>query len=607
MSLNYLKSGKFALHSLIGISLIVVVIVFGISFVSKNQVKIVNARTSPQYCLESPDSPIGAPCAGPIGSQGSCASGLICQGPASGVCPGTCQVPPGSGEGFICTGSDPSNSAICSGDNQNLTANIPKTLVSSCGAPKCEYVCQTGYVFNPTNPPSCQLPLPICPNFNGTSGAPCNNNNQCNSSLQCSGPAFPGCSSGSCLPISPSSNEICGFAWAGTSESDHMGAGWVSFNSKDCDTDGDGTIETEDNPPVGCPIGQVTQPYAVTVDSSNRLDGNAWSSNLGWIKFGSLSGFPTTGGTFARNAQIDGQQLKGFMRVCTGTADKRCGTMEARTDGWDGWISVNGDGSGSGSYNVSYSIPDRTFGGYAWGGEVVGWLNWDPGVGNGVRMCDASQFDFALSNSGPIVIQQGQNGTVTVTNSLVSGNSEEVSLSAQLVNGDPTLGSIDLVLDPNSCSPNCTSNLRIDVSEEVPVGTYAITVTGTAGSLSRSTDFLLSVLAPSSASLTCEVIGEPFVNKPITWRATVNNPSALVLPVTYTWTLTSSGVSETIIHTYSDPNTPADVDEVQRTYNTVGRKTADVVMQDSSSPALSASCPTDLFTNIKVKPKIKEI
>lgn len=50
-----------------------------------------------------------------------------------------------SSTSYSCTGTTPSNSQICSGDDQSLTANVAKTLVDSCGSAKCEYTCATGY------------------------------------------------------------------------------------------------------------------------------------------------------------------------------------------------------------------------------------------------------------------------------------------------------------------------------------------------------------------------------------------------------------------------------------------------------------------------------
>ena len=46
---------------------------------------------------------------------------------------------------YSCQGSAPANATLCSSDNLNLTANVNKSLVSSCGTSKCEYTCNSGY------------------------------------------------------------------------------------------------------------------------------------------------------------------------------------------------------------------------------------------------------------------------------------------------------------------------------------------------------------------------------------------------------------------------------------------------------------------------------
>ncbi|HLP44021.1 MAG TPA: hypothetical protein VK145_01970, partial [Candidatus Nanoarchaeia archaeon] len=84
-----------------------------------------------------------------------------------------------------------------------------------------------------------------------------------------------------------SSSELCGFAWGATTEpiTPKMGVGWISFNSKDCDVNGDGTVDGSDGANIACPVGPITS-YGVTVDASQNLDGYAWSNTLGWLKFG---------------------------------------------------------------------------------------------------------------------------------------------------------------------------------------------------------------------------------------------------------------------------------------------------------------------------------
>ena len=137
--------------------------------------------------------------------------------------------------------------------------------------------------------------------------------------------------------------QIYGYAWSET-------IGWISFNCADLGTCG-------------------TSNYYVNIDGSGNLTGYAWSENIGWIKFGGLNTFPSGGnGTQQQNANINGINLKGWVRACAGTASGDCSTMTSRTDGWDGWISLSGAGYGVSKNGTAYS-------GYAWGSDVVGWID----------------------------------------------------------------------------------------------------------------------------------------------------------------------------------------------------------------------------------------
>ena len=46
---------------------------------------------------------------------------------------------------YVCTGADPLNATLCTNDDTGLSADTPKSLVSSCSATKCEYTCNAGY------------------------------------------------------------------------------------------------------------------------------------------------------------------------------------------------------------------------------------------------------------------------------------------------------------------------------------------------------------------------------------------------------------------------------------------------------------------------------
>ena len=158
------------------------------------------------------------------------------------------------------------------------------------------------------------------------------------------------------LPFWPSvvfagaEHNISGWAWSST-------IGWISFN---CTNDS------------SC----ATSNYGVHKNLDGTFIGHAWSSNIGWIQFGGLSEFPTGGGTQAQNANISGNNLHGWARACAGTATGDCSTMISRTDGWDGWLSLSGTG-----YGVTRSGDNFT--GFAWGSNIVGWVNRSAGAGTG--------------------------------------------------------------------------------------------------------------------------------------------------------------------------------------------------------------------------------
>ncbi len=163
-----------------------------------------------------------------------------------------------------------------------------------------------------------------------------------------------------------------GFAWSGN-------IGWISFNSKNCDTNIDGRSDASI---AGCPpVGSFVQGYGVNLNADNTLSGYAWSPNIGWISFNrSDTGVPPGApynGAETYIAKLDGSNnLTGWAKV-TSTG----GT-------WDGWIKLSKDSSDGGpAYGVRLNVAQ--FSGYAWGNNVVlGWVSFncsDRGVcGTGV-------------------------------------------------------------------------------------------------------------------------------------------------------------------------------------------------------------------------------
>lgn len=134
---------------------------------------------------------------------------------------------------------------------------------------------------------------------------------------------------------SRTSQAISGFGWSDT-------IGWISF---DC------------SEPSLCPAGS----YQVNVDpESGLVSGYAWSEHVGWISFNrsDLSGCAQA----PCEARLRDDALTGWARVLAG------GT--AQSGGWDGFIRLSG-------VEPSYGprLTDGVFSGYAWGSDVVGWVD----------------------------------------------------------------------------------------------------------------------------------------------------------------------------------------------------------------------------------------
>lgn len=147
-------------------------------------------------------------------------------------------------------------------------------------------------------------------------------------------------------------------------------------------------METANHPSGVC--GAANGNYKVTVQTDGSLIGHAWSSNVGWIKFGGLgtvpTNFPNGTGSYRGNARLvangSGYRLEGWARACAGTISGDCSSMVSRTDGWDGWISLGGS-SHSITLDGDLKVNANAF---AWGHSVVGWMRWDAfGISPGVN------------------------------------------------------------------------------------------------------------------------------------------------------------------------------------------------------------------------------
>lgn len=159
---------------------------------------------------------------------------------------------------------------------------------------------------------------------------------------------------------------ITGYLW---SSENGAGAGWIST---DCATGGSGGSNV-------CGISN----YGLSVNSNDQVNGYLWSSNIGWIRFGGLSGCPS--GTCQARIVSAGSnyEMQGWARACSVYNSGCSGSLksDAYRGGWDGWISLscnNHGGCGSSNYKVLINTNgDISSNSYAWGGDLIGAVSFD--------------------------------------------------------------------------------------------------------------------------------------------------------------------------------------------------------------------------------------
>jgi hypothetical protein len=243
------------------------------------------------------------------------------------------------------------------------------------------------------------------------------------------------------IKASPGSGDnVWGWAWAGSPTSTPLeaGSGWISFNSKNCDSNGDGITDTGNYP--NCPSGLSTQNYGVNIDSSSlKFSGRAWVGGgeeggsskrvLGWLSFErSETGAPPsddpcsdgsciakvgdvdpaicdTNGNHKLDTQCGGddstdignyKQVFGWARFC-GIPDGGS-TVVCGGDGWDGWVKFSHFSPiVARRYGTTIDMigtPNKEFKGWAWGSDIVGWISFNC---SNQGVCGASNYKVLTS------------------------------------------------------------------------------------------------------------------------------------------------------------------------------------------------------------------
>ncbi len=115
-----------------------------------------------------------------------------------------------------------------------------------------------------------------------------------------------------------------------------------------------------------------------------------------------------------------------------------------------------------------------------------------------------SPIDFSLTNSGSRSVARGNSNSTTITANLVSGTTQTVSFLAYNLPSGVTAS-----FNPTNCIPNtvCSTIMTISAGASTPLGIHTIYVNGTAGGITRTTSFTLTVLPSSGFILTVNKTG----------------------------------------------------------------------------------------------------
>jgi hypothetical protein len=425
----------------------------------------------------------------------------------------------------------------------------------------------------------------------------------------------------------PPSGQLCGFAWGATSQSPagRSGAGWISMNSRDCDflpdngngTFGDGVVTAaEASQRPGCPVGNIGT-YNVSVaqggGDTRQMNGYAWSSNLGWLKFGNgniilrtgatlsdgfgeLSGMPNVSGYSQQQARISnaGNQISdvyGWARFCVATVGRDCSSMVAdtvNTGGWDGWVALSE--SNGYPFSVQYNPDVNKFLGWSWGGAFdatvgattspVGWIKWNPTDQNSVQYCFVSSIDVSLTASqthNEVVPEYEESFTPTLTAAVTpAGSGTQYKFSCDY-------GATFSDFSSDNTYDDCTYPIGGEVLTRTyyypqVVGTRV--VSGSPAYATTSTEIYVDPRQqPNDLGAICSVTPNPVkLNNPSTWNVELTNPGAQGNMYRYTFIFGDGQPEPTPIETTSLNAS------VNRTFRSLGNKSVTVRVVDLTAP-----------------------
>lgn len=209
---------------------------------------------------------------------------------------------------------------------------------------------------------------------------------------------------GGTVTVNPTSGKLAGYAW-----SSHIG--WIRFDAGiPVGYSVSSQPGTASVGPTGMIVPFIKEIFGIEkayaqVSSHGGTAGTGTVSGQG--SPGSLGGGTTSSGTGSVSGQTglavygtpgpisyyqgsgispNTGEWSGWARACSVFASGCDGALKPSdvTGGWDGWISLRGFGSavpghnGNGAgYGVSSNLATGTTSGYAWGGDITGWIGFD--------------------------------------------------------------------------------------------------------------------------------------------------------------------------------------------------------------------------------------
>jgi len=280
-------------------------------------------------------------------------------------------------------------------------------------------------------------------------------------------------------------DNVSGYAWS-------ENIGWISFNC------------TNETPPCS------GTNYGVNIDQfTGNFSGYAWSENIGWIDFAPAGPYPAAPNNAAKLGS-DGL-VTGWARA-----------LSADGLGWDGWIKMNPSGG------VKLNAAKNGLEGYAWGSDVVGWIDFSPVFGgvnySGIEIPPPGECNDGVDNADADILidmadpgctstadtseDQAPNFTVNSSNGIKADmlegtavTSTETTINITMIDtGDPVFsGPVTLSVD-SSDLPGSTYNwssttinspyggsVSVTFSVNVPAGTpdnsYTIRIRASGGGI----------------------------------------------------------------------------------------------------------------------------